>query len=106
MTLRRDSIGVVSANPETFAAEWAATFGGRKVTSELTFSHRSTTSSRKPGAAITGTVHVRTRKLIACEKCHRLRIDLGGAHGPLVHPDGSVTDCVGDVVRPARAVAA
>lgn len=104
LTIRRDSLGVVSANPTTFEAEWANMLQ-RSHGGELTYSHRSTTSSRRPGAAITGTVHVRKRQLVACEKCHRLRIDLGGAHGPLVHPDGSVTDCTGDVVTAAWRIA-
>lgn len=105
LTIRRDSLGIVCANPTTFEAEWASSLQ-RSYGGELTYSHRSTTSSRRPGAAITGTVHVRKRRLVACEKCHRLRIDLGGTHGPLAHSDGSVTDCTGAVVIAAWRVVA
>lgn len=102
----RDSDGIIGAGTLVDGKPVRVTFTAEQRSAELVASFRSTTSSRKPGAAIEGTVWRRKRQLIACSKCHRLRVDLGGPHAPQAHPDGSVTDCMGDVVVPARAEAA
>lgn len=76
----------------TFETDWR-----RALRSDVTASHRSTTSSRRPGAAIEGTVWRPTRQLVTCDKCHRPRIDLGGPHAPLSVSHGVKRDCVGDL---------
>jgi hypothetical protein len=81
----------------SFAAEWDAIFGRRTF---FGIDRRVTSSSRLPGKAIAGVVdHSGGSKLVHCEKCGRLRHDLGGPHSPQMHRDGRVTDCVGDEVR-------
>lgn len=60
-------------------------------------SHRSTTSSRRPGVAITGTVRVKFTELVRCGKCRRLWFG-GAVHSP--HwKDGKLVDCQNDEVR-------
>lgn len=64
----------------------------------LSLSHRSTTSSRRPGRAIEGTVRSFTRRLISCEHCGKSRLDYDGPHSPqVVMPLGHVRDCIGRI---------
>lgn len=57
---------------------------------------RKTSSSRKPGKSIEGTVdHSNGQKLVDCEACGRKRQGSAGPHAPIVVSDGVVRDCVG-----------
>lgn len=41
-------------------------------------------------------VERRQRRIVPCRDCGRIRVDLGGPHGPqLAGDDGVVRDCVG-----------
>lgn len=71
-------------------------------------SHRSTTSSRRPGVEITGTVFAIRSQAITCVKCGRLRtVTYGdtqpGPHARRIQALGVVPpvfiDCVGEVVQ-------
>lgn len=68
------------------------------MASEFIPSHRSTTSSRKPGAAITGTVQVELRRLERCAHCDRLWHG-GDVHATHWSSSGELVDCVGRPVR-------
>lgn len=67
--------------------------------SETTASHRSTTSSRLPGRAITGTVRRGRHQVVTCAVCCQPKVDLGpGAHAPHWESRGGElvqVDCVG-----------
>lgn len=49
---------------------------------ERGLSHRSTTSSRRPGKAIEGTVSYRVRQIVKCPKCGGFRYDSPHPHAP------------------------
>lgn len=61
-------------------------------------SHRNTTSSRRPGRAIEGTVRTTAPRLVKCLDCGHHRYNLGGAHSPHWR-DGVLVDCVGREVK-------
>lgn len=62
-------------------------------------SHRSTTSSRRPGKAIEGMVHYDVRQVVRCPDCGFMRFEFGGPHAPRWQCDRQV-DCVGREVKP------
>lgn len=62
-------------------------------------SHRSTTSSRRPGKAIEGTVHYEVRQVVQCPACGSMRFDLGGPHAPRLGKDGRQVDCIGRLLE-------
>jgi hypothetical protein len=57
-------------------------------------SQRFTTSSRRPGAVIHGTVHTRAASIVPCPSCGGLRKDYGGPHAARWER-GRLVDCVG-----------
>lgn len=63
-------------------------------------SRRYTTSSRQPGAVRVGTVHHRSLGLATCEKCGRLRYDMGGPHAPHWNAAMQRVDCSNQPVQP------
>lgn len=66
----------------------------------LTHSFRSTTSSRRPGRAIEGTVVTFQRRLITCPHCGGKRMDYDGPHGLLnTTTEGVQRDCIGRLYR-------
>lgn len=66
----------------------------------LQHSFRSTTSSRRPGARIEGTVVSFTRRVVTCERCGSKRIDFDGPHALLnTNEVGVQRDCVGRLFR-------
>lgn len=73
-----------------WAAEWDAVLPASRGVS-----HRSTTSSRRPGKAIEGTVHYEVLSIVRCEACGSMRYNLGGPHSPRYGDDGRVVDCLG-----------
>lgn len=75
---------------------------GRDV---LTHSFRSTTSSRRPGASIQGTVAAFTRRVVICEFCKRKRLDFDAPHSPVsAGSNNEVRDCAGRIWRDGRLV--
>jgi len=70
----------------------------------VTLSHRSTTSSRKPGVAIEGAVAIRQARCVRCEKCGGMRLVMNDPHSPhaprYVVKDGAKVkiDCAGEEV--------
>lgn len=70
---------------------------------QLTHSHRSTTSSRRPGRAIEGTVVSFTRRIVVCALCLRKRMDFDGPHS-LLNTDvqGVQRDCIGRLWRDGK----
>lgn len=78
----------------SWASEWDAIMPASRGVS-----HRSTTSSRRPGKAIEGTVHYEVRQVVPCPACGSMRLDLGGPHAPRYGKEGRVVDCVGRVVE-------
>lgn len=78
----------------TFAADWSDI-----LPAEVGHSHRSTTSSRRPGVAIVGTVAYRITRLAECPHCGVLRRISAGPHAPR-YVDGRRVDCRGVEVAP------
>lgn len=67
---------------------------------KLTHSFRSTTSSRRPGRAIEGTVVSLTRRVVVCPFCGSKRMDFDGMHAPRTTSEiGVVLDCINRVWR-------
>ena len=62
-------------------------------------SHRSTTSSRRPGKAIEGSVHYEIKSVVVCPTCNGLRRMSSGPHAPHWH-NGVMVDCIGKPVMP------
>jgi hypothetical protein len=62
-------------------------------------SFRSTTSSRKPGAAIQGTVVTNTRRVVTCHDCKGKRIDFDSPHALVDVREGLKRDCAGRLYR-------
>lgn len=62
----------------------------------LVHSFRSTTSSRRPGRAIEGTVVCYQRRVVICPFCHGQRMDYDEPHGLLnTNEVGVQRDCIG-----------
>lgn len=72
------------------------------IVARVTRVERHTTSSRRPGADISGAITVTDRAAAICPKCHRAKWSPGGVHAPRVTPRGLV-DCRDDLVEVARA---
>lgn len=65
----------------------------------LTHSHRSTTSSRRPGAKIEGTVTAFLRRIVVCPFCKQKRMDFDGPHAPVLIGVDTVRDCAGRIFK-------
>lgn len=63
-------------------------------------SHRSTTSSRRPGKAIEGTVSYEVGSIVRCPDCGFMRRAHPGPHAPRLTADNRRVDCAGREVAP------
>jgi hypothetical protein len=63
----------------------------------VTVSHRSTTSSRRPGASIEGSVSFQSARLVQCRECPTQMLDyvLPGQHGAHFNAKGVLVNCAG-----------
>lgn len=65
----------------------------------LSHSHRSTTSSRRPGAKIEGTVTAFTRRVVVCKDCGSKRLDFDGPHALVMVGEETKRDCAGRIYK-------
>ncbi|PZR07064.1 MAG: hypothetical protein DI536_28830 [Archangium gephyra] len=72
-----------------YAYEWT-----NLVPAERGLSHRTTSSSRRPGKAIEGTVNYAVRSIVRCPDCGGWRYDSPHPHSPHWR-NGVQVDCIG-----------